>query len=432
MRDERDLEPGSDMPGTEEMPNSPKVRSKRGFARGFLIGVVVMAVVLVVVILLYRNAVRSVLASYGVGAYSDTELLDDTTEEKISMLAGYIEGNYYEEVDTEELRNGLYQGLFDNLDEYSEYYTPEEYEEMMTSTVEGTYSGIGATLQQDNETMIVTVIHVYDDSPAQKAGIQEGDIILKADEYDASEMELTDLVSHIHGEEGTAVHLEIYRDGEEMEFDVVRENLDYPTADGEMLDDGIGYIQISEFAESTVEQFNTALDNLTGQGMTALIIDLRYNPGGVLDSVCDIADDILPEGLIVYTEDRAGHRVDYDSTNERSLDIPLAILVNEYSASASEILAGAVQDRDAGTIIGTLTFGKGVVQTIRPLSDGSAVKMTTSRYFTPGGTCIQGIGITPDVELEYEFLGGDEDEYSYELDNQIQEAIEVLRSEENK
>ncbi len=430
MRDERDLEPESDMPGTEGMPNPPKVRTRRGFVRGFLIGVVVMAVILVVVIFLYRNAVRSVLSSYGVGDYSDTELLDDTTEEKISMLAGYIEGNYYEEVDTEELRNGLYQGLFDNLDEYSEYYTPEEYEEMMASTVEGTYSGIGATLQQDNETMIVTVIHVYDDSQAQRAGIQEGDIILKVDEYDASEMELTDLVSHIHGEEGSTVHLEIYRDGEEIEFDVVRENLDYPTADGEMLDDGIGYIQISEFAESTVEQFNTALDDLTEQGMTALIIDLRYNPGGVLDSVCDIADDILPEGLNVYTEDRAGHRVDYDSTDDRSLDIPLAILVNEYSASASEILAGAVQDRDAGTIIGTLTFGKGVVQTIRPLSDGSAVKMTTSRYFTPGGTCIQGIGITPDVEIEYEFLGGDEDEYSYELDNQIQEAIAVLRGEE--
>ena len=161
--------------------------------------------------------------------------------------------------------------------------------------------------------------------------------------------------------------------------------------------------------------------------MTALIVDLRSNPGGMLTSVCDMLDDILPKGLLVYTEDRSGKRVDYTSTDEKTLDLPLAVLVNGYSASASEIFAGAIQDRKAGTIIGTTTYGKGVVQSILTLKDGSAFKITTNRYFTPSGTCIQGIGITPYEELEYEFTGPEGAGYSVEYDNQIQKALEVLQ-----
>ncbi len=401
----------------EERPG----RRRSRFGLGFLVGIIVMAAVVAVIVIWPGSGSRA--------SYSDEELLDAATEEKIGELAEYIEENYYEEVAIEDLREGLYAGLFDNLDIYSQYYTEEEYNDLVESDIEGTYSGIGAALQQDTDTMIVTVIRVYDGSPAQEAGLQVGDIIYKADEYDATTMELTDLVTHIRGEENTSVHLEIYRDGQEMEFDIKRRNLNYPTVTSDMLDDQVGYIEISEFSGSTTEQFEQALDGLTDQGMEALIIDLRYNPGGVLDTVCEIADDILPAGLIVYTEDRYGRDDVFDSTDDTSLDVPLAILVNGSSASASEILAGAVQDRDAGTIIGTTTFGKGVVQTIRPLTDGSAMKVTTQRYYTPGGTCIQGIGITPDVELEYEFLGGEEDEYSYDLDNQIQEAIKVLKGE---
>ncbi len=401
----------------EERPG----RRRSRFGLGFLVGIIVMAAVVAVIVIWPGSGSRA--------SYSDEELLDAATEEKIGELAEYIEENYYEEVAIEDLREGLYAGLFDNLDIYSQYYTEEEYNDLVESDIEGTYSGIGAALQQDTDTMIVTVIRVYDGSPAQEAGLQVGDIIYKADEYDATTMELTDLVTHIRGEENTSVHLEIYRDGQEMEFDIKRRNLNYPTVTSDMLDDQVGYIEISEFSGSTTEQFEQALDALTDQGMEALIIDLRYNPGGVLDTVCEIADDILPAGLIVYTEDRYGRDDVFDSTDDTSLDVPLAILVNGSSASASEILAGAVQDRDAGTIIGTTTFGKGVVQTIRPLTDGSAMKVTTQRYYTPGGTCIQGIGITPDVELEYEFLGGEEDEYSYDLDNQIQEAIKVLKGE---
>ncbi len=393
------------------------------FVKGFLSGVIVMAALLVVVGLVSTRV--------GAGSlnYSDSTLLDESTEDKISTLAGYIETNYYEDVDVDDLRNGLYQGLFYYLDVYSQYYTPEEYEEMLEDAIEGTYCGIGATLQQDMTTMLVTVIRVYPGSPAEEAGLMAGDIVYEADGYDATTMQLSDFVTHIRGEENTTVHLVVYRDGEELEFDIVRRDLDYPTVIYDMLEDDIGYIEISEFAESTPDQFDEALNDLEDQGMEALIVDLRSNPGGVLDAVCKVLDDILPEGLICYTEDRFGQRVDYNSTGSQSLDVPLAVLVNANSASASEIFAGAVQDRGAGVIIGTVTYGKGVVQTVRNLTDGSAIKLTTSRYYTPGGTCIDGIGITPDIEIEYEFLGGEDETYSYDLDNQIIEAEKVLKEE---
>ena len=200
-----------------------------------------------------------------------------------------------------------------------------------------------------------------------------------------------------------------------------------PVVSSEMLENNTGYIAVTEFTEAGVDQFRSALTDLENQGMESLIVDLRDNPGGVLDSVCDMLDMILPEGLIVYTEDREGNRQEYYSTDNESMDIPLVVLVNENSASASEIFAGAIQDRDAGTILGTTTYGKGVVQSIRGLEDGSAFKLTTHRYFTPGGTCIQDIGITPDVELEYQFLGGADDTYTHSLDNQIQAALELLQ-----
>ncbi len=398
-----------------EKKNRKTDRKGPGFIKGFLVGIIAAAAV-VVVLSFVGNHVES----------SSADVLDESTVEKIETLADYIEENYYEEVDVEDLRNGLYQGLFDNLDIYSQYYTEEEYSELLEDTLEGTYCGIGASLMQDAETMIVTVVRVYDGSPAREAGLMAGDIIYSVDEYDAASMELSELVTHIRGEEETSVHLVTYRNGEEIEYDIERRNMAYPTVVYEMFDENVGYIEISEFAESTEDQFRTALDSLEEQGMEYLIVDLRDNPGGVLTTVCDMLDMILPDGLLLYTEDREGNRTEYTSTDDESLDIPLAVLVNGNSASASEIFAGAVQDRDAGIIIGTTTYGKGVVQSVRSFQDGSAFKLTTHRYFTPGGTCIQDIGITPDDEIEYEFLGGEDDTYSYELDNQIQEAIEQL------
>ena len=240
-------------------------------------------------------------------------------------------------------------------------------------------------------------------------------------------MELSELVNYIKGEENTTVHVTVYREGEQLEFDIVRRTLDLPVVSSEMLTEDTGYLAITEFTESGVDQFREALDSLQEQGMESLIIDLRDNPGGVLESVCAMLDEVLPEGLLVYTEDRYGNRKEYEAEDDEYLDLPMVVLVNENSASASEIFAGAVQDGEAGTILGTTTYGKGVVQSIRRLEDGSAFKLTTHRYFTPGGTCIQDIGITPDVELEYQFLGGEEDAYDVSLDNQIQEALGILK-----
>jgi len=400
----------------------PRAETKnRGFAKGVLAGVIVAVVVTV--------GVFAVMTRVGTGLISLSsyeQVLDTETVEKIETLAAYIQSTYYEDVDIEDLREGLYEGLFANLDAYSQYYTAEEYEDLLESSLEGTYCGIGASLQQDAETMQVTVVRVYDGSPAQEAGLMAGDVIYMVDDYEATSMELSELVTHIRGEENTTVHLITYRNGEELEYDITRKNLTFPTVSSDLRDVSVGYIAGSEFTEATTEQFETALADLQEAGMEALIVDLRSNPGGVLTTVCDMLDLILPEGLILYTEDRDGNREEYMTTDADSLDLPLVVLVDENSASASEIFAGAIQDRDAGTIVGTTTYGKGVVQSVRSLSDGSAFKVTTHRYYTPGGTCIQDIGITPDVEIEYEFLGGEDDEYSYDLDNQIQKALEIL------
>lgn len=406
-----------------EKAGNRKKRKRSGFGKGFVTGAIVMAVICGGLFVM-TSGVRGLSAS--------SDLLDKNTRTKIQSLAQYIQSNYYEDVDTDTLQEGLYAGLFDNLDVYSQYYTADEAKQLFESNISGTYCGIGASLQQDAETKTVTVMHVYDGSPAQEGGLKEGDVIVSADDYEAASMDLTEFVNHIRGEEDTQVHLVIARSGESenLELDIARKNLVLPTVTNQMLENNTGYIQVTEFTEHTAEQFEEALQTLQNQGMTSLIVDLRSNPGGMLTSVCDMLDDILPKGLLVYTEDRSGKREDYNSTDKKSLDLPLAVLVNGYSASASEIFAGAIQDRKAGTIVGTTTYGKGVVQSILSLKDGSAFKLTTSRYFTPNGTCIQGIGITPDVELDYEFTGPEDAAYSVEYDNQIQKALEILKQQQ--
>lgn len=406
----------------ERLPEQPR-RGRSGFFKGFLSGA--LAVLVIVAVLAGANhIVRS-------GGVTAGRILNSETRQKIDTLARYIQSTYYEDVDLEELQEGLYAGLFENLDQYSQYYTAEEYREIYESNVSGTYCGIGASLQQDEQTGNVTVVFVYEDSPAEEAGLMKGDMIVSADDYQAADMDLTSFVGHIRGEEKTKVHLQIYRESSNkmLEFDITRREMVLPTVTSEMLKQDTGYIKVSEFTAATPEQFSQALQDLKVQGMSSLIVDLRSNPGGMLNAVCEMADEILPEGLIVYTEDRAGKREEFRSTSEKSMDIPLAVLVDDQSASASEIFAGAIQDRHAGTIIGTTTFGKGVVQTIRTLNDGSAFKLTTNRYFTPGGTCIQDIGIQPDVELEYQFLGKEGEKYSYSLDNQILRAMEELKKQ---
>ena len=244
-------------------------------------------------------------------------------------------------------------------------------------------------------------------------------------------MEMSELVTHIRGEEGTLVHLQVYREGEDdyLEFDVKRANIDLPTIEHKMLDSSVGYIHILEFGAPTVKQFEAAAKELAEQGMQAMILDVRDNPGGMITAVTGILDDILPEGTVVYTQDKYGKRQDYTSDGETKMECPIAVLVNGNSASASEILAGAIRDFDYGTLIGTKTFGKGVVQSIIPLADGDAIKLTTARYFTPKGENIHGTGIEPDVTLEYEYSGKKKGEYDELKDNQVQKAMELLNKE---
>lgn len=244
-------------------------------------------------------------------------------------------------------------------------------------------------------------------------------------------MELSDLVTHIRGEENTTVHLQIYREGQTdyLEFDVMRANIDLPTVEYRMLEDKIGLIHILEFGSPTVEQFEEAVAELSAQGMEAMVLDVRDNPGGMVVSVTEILDDILPEGTVVYTQDKYGKRQNYTSDDEKKMEMPIAVLINGNSASASEILAGAIRDFDYGTLIGTKTFGKGVVQSIITLEDGDAIKLTTAKYFTPKGENIHGTGIAPDIEMDFQYLGDVEGEYDEMQDNQVLKAIEVLDKE---
>ena len=361
-------------------------------------------------------------------ADSDSTLLNEDTVKKINELGTYIDYYYYDDVEEQELRDGLYAGLLEGVgDKYSVYYNADEYADLQVSTT-GQYYGIGAGLSQNKTTMEVTVNKIYEGTPSEAAGMKKDDVILSVDGTEATSMELTNLVKLIRGDEGTTVHIEIYRPSteENLSFDVERADVTLPSVSSQMLENSIGYILIDSFETDTAKQFEQALADLQAQGMKSLIVDVRYNPGGMLTSVVQILDDILPEGLLVYIEDKYGNRQDYNSDGDTYLDCPIAVLMNENSASAAEIFAGAIEDYDYGTLIGTTTYGKGIVQTIFPLENGDAVKITTAKYFTPKGNYIHGVGIAPDIELEYEYLNPDGEEYEMQYDNQVQKAIEVL------
>ncbi len=407
-----------------------KKRKKPGFAAGVVVGIAAAAVILVggTFGICKAGNYQMVIGSKGASKVKNTKLLDQDTVDKVDELTNYMDLYYYEDYDVQDVQDGLLEGVVSGLgDKYSAYYTAEEYKEQQLST-SGTYYGIGAALAQDKDTMQVTITKIYEGTPSEEAGLKKDDVIVSADGTDATSMELTDFVKLIRGEEGTTVHLEIYRPSTEetLELDVERKNVELPSVSSQMLENNIGYIQISEFQSKTAEQFESALSSLKDQGAQSLIVDVRGNGGGLVDSVVAILDDILPEGTVVYTEDKYGNRQDYTSSGDTYLDMPIAVLVDQNSASASEIFAGAIKDYNYGTLIGTKTFGKGIVQTVFSLPEGDAIKITTAKYFTPDGNYIHGVGIEPDIELEYQFMGGENDEYSVDLDNQIQKAIEVL------
>ena len=357
-------------------------------------------------------------------------VLSDTSHvQKIEYLEKLIDQEYLGEVDNDEMAEGVYAGLVYGLgDVYSRYYTADEYAQETAST-DGAYAGIGVSIQK-NKNGGVQIAECYEGGPGADAGLQTGDVITAINDTDVTDMELSDVVSLIRENKDKTIVLTVFRENEEKsrEISVDVTDVELPSVFGEMLDKKTGYIQITQFTGVTPQQYKDMFAELKDKGMERLVIDLRDNPGGLLTSVCDILREILPEGLIVYTEDKDGNREEETCDGKNKLNMPLAVLVNENSASASEIFAGAVQDHGVGTIVGTTTYGKGVVQELRQLSDGSAVKLTVSNYYTPNGNSINKVGIKPDVEVKLASVLLNKDEITHEEDNQLQEALNVIEN----
>ena len=404
-------------------------KNRKSFRNGMIAGILLCLLILCCVYtvtqlcILHRQRLENMISQ-------ETEeepdsLVNDMTMKKLEVIEQAISDYYYQEdVKAADMIDGMYQGVVASLgDPYSTYYTEDDLEELMEQT-EGIYYGIGAYVGMDAQTGMAYISGVFEGTPAEEAGLRDGDVIYMVNEEPMQGLELSEIVGKIKGQEGTKVDLTIYREGEAdyLQIPVERRKIESPTVKYELYDDKTGYIQITEFDEITVDQFAEAMAALREQGMEGLILDLRANPGGNLSAVVEIARQMLPEGLIVYTEDRDGNRTEYTCDGKNVFDMPLVVLINGYSASASEILAGAIKDYGIGELIGTTTFGKGIVQKVMSLSDGTALKLTVSTYFTPKGNNIHGIGVEPDEV--YEFDG--EEYYENGYDNQLEYAKKVI------
>ncbi len=351
---------------------------------------------------------------------------DTVLEKELQEIQGVIDKNYYKPAEESALEEGAMRGMVAALqDPYSTYMSPKEAEEFFRMS-QGQYSGVGITANQDPKTLEIKIISTAEGAPAQKAGIKPGDMLLAVDGMDIAGMPLEQVTSKIKGEEGTTVRLTMLRGTEKMEFEMVRALVTMVNIASEMLPDNIGYIRIGEFSTNIDTQFTNEVNKLKSQGMKGLVIDLRDNPGGLVEATSKIADTLLPEGTIFYTMDRSQKRQDITS-DAQSLGLPIVVLVNGNSASASEILSGALQDNGTA-LVGTKTYGKGVIQSFFRLSNGATVKLTILEYFTPKGREIQGKGLTPDfeVELPQNVLDGTV-RLTDENDTQLQKAIEVMK-----
>ncbi len=399
-----------------------KKEKKGGFWKGFFCATVLFIFITVICIVagLFLK-IRLIPSGSGKLVTQSEEV-----QSKLAFLETYIRGYYLDEIDNEQMQDYLYYGLVAGLgDPYAAYYNEEETQSMLDSS-SGNYCGIGAVFSQNLVTGVITVTKVYEGCPSYEAGILPEDILYQVEGEDVTGQDLTNVVTKIKGEEGTEVTITMLRGEETIDFTMKRQMIEVPTIEHELLAEQVGYIMISEFDGVTDEQFIKALEDLQSQGMKSLVIDLRNNGGGSVESVCHIADKLLPEGPIVYTEYKGEEREARNSDSE-CIEIPMAVLINGASASASEILSGALQDYEAAVIVGTQSYGKGIVQSIIDLQDGTALKLTTAKYYTPNGNDIHGVGITPDVEIDLPEELKTEVMLSFEEDVQLQKAIEVLQ-----
>lgn len=360
-----------------------------------------------------------------------------TLEQKLRTVDSYIENNYlYDDFDRQKMEDYAVMGYVEGLDEpYTHYYTADQFESYIGG-IEESYVGIGVVISVDEEADKIIIVSPTEDSPAYEAGLKPGDYIVEVDGTEYSGDEMDDCVSAIKGgKEGTSVKVTIERDGEKTDYDITRKEIAAESVKSEMLDDITGYVRITGFntnesthEENTFTEFEKQVDELRDKGMKKMIIDLRDNPGGVLDVVCDIADYLLPEGIITYTETRRGDREEFKS-DAKELDIPMVVLINGNSASASEILTGALHDFGRAQVVGETSFGKGIVQSVYPFSDGSGMSMTIAKYYTPNGVCIHGTGIEPDfeVKLPEKYKESYVSDIPREEDTQLKKAMELLK-----
>lgn len=436
----------SDVETTEVSPESIaaleesiKKKNRSLFFKGTLCGVVSTVVILLLVGMVYtfvfpkqdgapqsNTDTEKNEESFLESLIGGDEYVTAETKAKIKGIREIINSTYLylDDIDEDAIQDSIIKGYVAGLNEpYTVYYNKAETTALYEST-SGSFGGIGVGILQDRTSGLITFTTIYKDCPGEKAGFKEGDIVYKINGEDVSARDIDEVVSKIRGEIGTEVEITVIRDGEEYTAKAKRALIENDTVNYEMKADKIGYIQVTNFETVTLKQFDEALDELNKKKMKGLIIDLRSNPGGNLDTVCKMLDLILPKGVIVSVKDRDGNGQVVSSDADTKLEVPLVVLINGYSASASEIFAGAVQDYEIGTLVGTTTYGKGVVQNIIPLGDGTSLKITSSEYFTPNGRNIHGTGIAPDVEIEYEV-----DENDLTADNQLDKAIEVLKKE---
>lgn len=347
---------------------------------------------------------------------------------KLKTLEFYISNYALNDFDEETAEAGVYQGFLKGLgDDYAQYYTKEEYQQLMNED-SGEYKGIGVSVYKDATTGLIGVSQVFKGDPAYKAGIKSGDLIKKIDDTETADLTLNEAVSLIKSGDKDEITLTIVRQSEEMEVLVEKTDIEIDSVSYEMKDGKIGYISVSQFIETTPRQFNDAVDKLLEEGMQSMIIDLRDNGGGLLDSCIDMVSRIIPEDkLIVYTEDKNGERQEFKSNSDETLTIPIVMLINGNTASASEIMTGCLKDYGLATVVGVQSFGKGIVQNIYPLTDGTGLKFTVSKYYTPKGNDIHQKGIDPDVTVEMteeEWMEALEDPTK---DKQLDKALEILK-----
>ena len=409
----------------------PRKKKSQGFASGMIIGAV--SAFMAVILLILSVAAVCIAKGYihiGVNgdvyiqsdAVTDSDGIGSEVEGKLNAIDSVLESFYFGDVDDETAKDNIYKAYLSSYgDKYTMYYTADEYKALKEST-NGKFYGIGAVCQLSGEGGVL-LVDVYDNGAGYQAGLRSGDRVVNVDGRDITDMELSSAVALIKGDKGTSVTLEVIRGTERLTFSAVRDAVEAKTVSYTLLDNNIGYLSISQFEEVTTKQFKAAVEDLQSQGMKGLVIDIRNNPGGLLDTVVGMLKYMLPYGLIVYTEDKQGNRKEYKGQDNDEFNLPLAVIVNGNSASASEIFAGAIQDYGKGTIIGTQTYGKGIVQTVKPLTDGSAIKFTIAKYFTPKGQDIHGKGVTPDMVVEYDT--------DADVDTQLDAAIKNVEAQIN-